>query len=354
MRCCLALALAACSFHSNAAPGDGATGSDGSVGSDGGQAHGGSRTLIVDLGNQTDELDGFPLLVVLDSTRIDYSAVTDPATGFTFTEGSGSSGSALEYDVDHWDPTGRSALWVLVPRAPAGQSLTLTMRYGENQHAANTLKTWNGFAQVLHFDNAGSDAAGTYFQPTPTSVAAQVGRIGSAGGFGSDSQIAFRRGNELYNFGVAAFTLQFWLYLDYASAPDEPVGVLNRGGPLQSGEYDPSFAGGDFTAQWTFANGATEISYAPVPLQQWTHVAVTWDGTTLTEWSNGVAGSTQVVDMAGTTLSTDNSNSDSFVLGCGFAGAIDELELYQQHALPGDWIPAEYRSQSDQAITFMP
>jgi hypothetical protein len=58
--------------------------------------------------------------------------------------------------------------------------------------------------------------------------------------------------------------------------------------------------------------------------------------------------------LAGTTpesLADDLDVFDSFFLGSVFQGSIDELEL-EQTAHPVDWIPAEYKAQTDQAITF--
>jgi hypothetical protein len=99
MRCWFVLALAGCGFHPSSATSD--AGGSNVGGSDASLM--GSRTLTVDLGNTHNELDDFPLLVQLDSTRVVYADVPDPTTGFTFTD---TTGATLDYDVDHWDPTG--------------------------------------------------------------------------------------------------------------------------------------------------------------------------------------------------------------------------------------------------------
>ncbi len=346
MRCWFVLALAGCGFHPTSASSD--AGSD-ATGSDAPMT--GSRTLAVDLGNTDNELDDFPLLVLLDSTRVVYADVPDPTTGFTFTD---PSGATLDYDVDHWDPTGTSALWVRVPAVPT-TGTTLTMTFGTGQHAAQSLATWSGFTQVLHFDTASViDSGGTAFAPMPTNVTPHPGQIGNAGGFANASSLVnFGAGTQLYN-GWSAFTLDFWLYLDYDSKPTSSPSILNRGGPLVYGVYTPYLDNGDFAAQWVFATTASVIASAPVSLKQWTHIALTWDGTTMTGWANGAVASTGVPAGAPTSLISDPT-TNSFSLGMGFTGDLDELELDRNTAhLSPDWIPAEYKSQTDQAITFSP
>ena len=346
MRCWFVLALAGCGFHPSSGTSD-AGGSD-ATGSDAPMT--GSHTLTVDLGNTHDELDDFPLLVQLDSTRVVYADVPDPTTGFTFTD---ASGATLEYDVDHWDPTGTSALWVRVPAIPT-TGTTLTMTFGTGQHAASPLATWSQFTQVLHFDTPPViDSGGTAFAPMPTNVTAQVGQIGNAGAFaGSSSLVNFGAGTQLYN-GWSAFTLEFWLYLDYDSKPANGVNILNRGGSLAFGAYAPQLDDGDFAASWIFESTANETVAIPVSLKTWTHIAMTWDGSTITGWANGVLMSTNTFPYT-TTLLSDPS-TDSFSLGMGFVGKLDELELDRNTAhLSPDWIPAEYKSQTDQAITFSP
>ena len=343
MRCCVLLALAGCGFSPSASTHDGNTGSGGSDASGSG-----SRTLTVALGN-ANELDDFPLLVLLDSTRVDYADVPDPTTGFTFTD---PSGATLDYDVDHWDPTGQSALWVRVPMIPTTGTI-LTMAFGSGQHQSQALATWSGFQQVLHFDTSAlTDSSGRAFAPIPHSVTAQPGQIASAGGFATTSQVGFGDGTQLYN-GWSDFTLDFWLYLDYDSQPTSFVTIMNRGGPLQSAVYSP-LNSGDFAAAWSFGVHGILTVVIPMSLKQWTHIAMTWDGATMTGWADGHMEYTMPAPGGATSLASDPT-VDSFTLGPGFQGSLDELELDRDvaHRAP-DWIPAEYRSQTDHAIAFSP
>ncbi|HEY3806070.1 MAG TPA: LamG-like jellyroll fold domain-containing protein [Kofleriaceae bacterium] len=334
-------ALSACGFSPKNASGDG--------GIDGPMIDGGSGssapvtvTLTVDLGNGSNDLTDFPLLVELDSTHIDYSSVPDPTTGFTFL--ASGSGQPLDYDVDHWDPHGTSALWVHVPLVTAGSTPTLTMTYGTGQHAASSFDTWSGFTQVLHFDSPnGGDSVGTFFTPAATDVATAAGEIGSAAGFVTGSTVGFANGNLLYEHWDT-FTLELWLYMDYDSPP-AAANVFQRGTDIV-GLYNTTAA---LSTAWDLDNNTPVGNNLAFPLRTWTLVAITWASGTLTGYVNGAA----ISSASGSSTKLTGDLTQSFTLGSGFQGRIDELELdKQQH--PNDWFPAEYKSQTGAAVTFGP
>jgi hypothetical protein len=349
------LALAGCSFSPNATPTDASVvGSDGSVVVDGAQMD----TLFVGLGNTT-ELDNFPLLAVLDSTTGAFPGlanVTDPTNGFTFGD---SIGTVLDYDIDHWDPHGTSTIWIRVPAImPGGDGVgytQLSMKYGNGEAAAQPFSTWSGYTQVLHFDTvAAADSAGTEFEPSPTNITTRVGEIGSAAGFGSSSEIAFTNGTELYSHWDA-FTLQFWLNVD-AAPVDEIFGVMDQGdtAPLSDGNYDPFLDSGDFQITWNFDDSETRITTLPITRQTWTLLAITWDGTNMIGYVNGVQQDTQSPTVTPNRLALAG-DLDSFVLGNAggnaMAGAIDELEVDRVAHTP-DWILSQYRAQANMAVTW--
>jgi biopolymer transport protein ExbB len=347
------LALAGCSFSPNNTPTDAKTGSDGGSPIDAPN----SDVLFVGIGNTT-ELDNFPLLAVLDSTTGAFpglAKVTDPETGFTFAD---ASGTQLDYDVDHWDPNGTSTIWIRVPAIIPGGSgsdyTQLTMSYGGSQTAAQPFSVWSTYTQVLHFDTvAATDSAGTHYEPSPTNITTRTGMIGSAAGFGSSSEIAFSNGTELYSHWDA-FTLQFWLYVD-TSPVDQIIGVMDEGSnaPLSDGNYDPYLDSGDFQITWNFDDTETRTTTLPVSRANWTLLTITWDGSNMIGYVNGMQQDLQMPNITPNRLAL--GSVDSFVLGDAggnaMSGAIDELEV-DRVAHTADWILSQYRAQTNTAVSW--
>jgi biopolymer transport protein ExbB len=342
-RCFVVIALAGCSFspgHATQVDGGSIDARiDGSIDA----STTSTTTLSIALGNTT-ELDNFPLLVPLTGSALDYSKVGDPTTGFSFLQ----NGAPLFYDVDHWDPNGRSALWVRVPVIVAGSPTQLMMNYGANEGSASPLQTWNGYTQVLHFDTAAvDDSVGAEFTPTPTDITVQAGQIGNAAGFVPSSSITFQNGDKLYNH-YAAFTLQFWIN---PAVTDQLAPVMEQGSPLSDAYYDSS--GSDFSINLAFANAGEDVAQLPVDGGVWNHLALTWDGTTVTGYANGVPMYQSLPFGTPTTL--DASSGDSFLLGDvddeALTGALDELEL-EQTSHDADWIAASHVAELGSAITF--
>ena len=76
-------------------------------------------------------LTDFPVLVVLDGTRIRYST-TGADLRFTDT-----SATPLPYEIETWNPAGTSYVWVKVPTIAAGTTTTFWMLY-DNPAATKT------------------------------------------------------------------------------------------------------------------------------------------------------------------------------------------------------------------------
>lgn len=65
----------------------------------------------------TENLVDFPVLVKLDSMRIDYSKVEDVGEDLRFTDSNGS--EVLFYEIQEWNESGESFMWVKVPQIDA-------------------------------------------------------------------------------------------------------------------------------------------------------------------------------------------------------------------------------------------
>src|SRR5438445_9929563 len=94
-----------CGFSPGVAPG-GSAGSDGAIAIDA-RVPTSPVQLVFDNSASTEDLVHFPVLVVLDSTRIDYAKVFDSRTDLRFDDFVHGVPN-LAFDVERWDPSGES------------------------------------------------------------------------------------------------------------------------------------------------------------------------------------------------------------------------------------------------------
>ncbi|MBQ2623965.1 MAG: DUF2341 domain-containing protein [Kiritimatiellae bacterium] len=105
-------------------------------------------------------LEDFPVLVRLSPQTIDgfsYSACAQNGSDISFVAADGK--TLLPYDIDTWDETGTSLIWVKVPEV-ASSGTSFTIRWGDDEPPANTpADTWSGYKSVWHMDIANGATA---------------------------------------------------------------------------------------------------------------------------------------------------------------------------------------------------
>ena len=126
-------------------------------------------------------LEDFPVLVRLSPQTIDgfsYSACAQNGSDISFVAADGE--TLLPYDIDTWDTTGTSLIWVKVPQV-ASSGTTFSIRWGDDTPPANTpADTWSAYNGVWHMneadakDSTANQHNGTA-DPAVTTVAAKLG-----------------------------------------------------------------------------------------------------------------------------------------------------------------------------------
>src|SRR5262249_48260304 len=169
---------------------------------------------------------------------------------------------------------------------------------------------------------------------------------------------AGRIGNALYFDGIndsvtvpdsnsldlsSSFTLSAWVNPASTFTDFRSILVKNYSYYLYA-----SVAGycGDGTPLGGFsgATNTTVCQPSPLPINTWTHLAVTYNGSTLTFYRNGVAGATSTVSgTLSPTTGTLQIGGSQF--GEYFKGLIDEVRIYNR-ALTETEIQATYQQES--------
>ena len=91
---------------------------------------------------QTEDLIDFPVLVKLNSLNIDYSQVQDGGQDLRFFD---ATGTALSYEIEKWNESGDSHVWVKVPQINGSSSQDFIWMYYGNAGAvaaANSSAVW--------------------------------------------------------------------------------------------------------------------------------------------------------------------------------------------------------------------
>ena len=168
----------------------------------------------------TSSLANFPVLVQLntDINGFSYGDFLSGDNDIRFTD---IGGTELSYEIDTWNPSGTSMLWVKVPEFQAGT--VAKMYYGKSGDTAPACttdgSTWaNGFRTVWHMnatsapDSTGHGHSGSV-QGTVTTTASS--QIGTAGDFTGGGWINVA-GSADFTF-TGDFTWSAWVYAPAAN-----------------------------------------------------------------------------------------------------------------------------------------
>ena len=309
-------------------------------------------------------LANFPVLVRL-STAIEGFDYADVGTGtnLLFKD---AAGTVLPHEVDTWDPDGTSLVWVRVPSVTA--TTTFKMFYGGSSDAVNApAEVWTGaeYVGVWHMDEADgavADATGHGLAATPTPA---TGASASVRYAGADAPVGHARqtgtsATKCYlsmpsydSFAVGdTFTMSGWVRLteNVANNPRlfsrKDSYSSNNGWEIEMATASPA----SFNVRGAARDKDTcKGAFSPNLQNRWTHVALVYDGTTCTVYSNGYA-------LVSGTVTPATDNGLPLSIGCdsdgteaNVRGAFDECRLLDA-AASADWIAAEYATVADAAF----
>ena len=306
-------------------------------------------------------LANFPVLVRL-STSIEGFDYADfgADTNLVFKD---AGGVVLPHEIDTWDDEGTSLVWVRVPSLTA--TTAFTMYYGGSGVAdANTpADVWTGanYVGVWHMDEPDgtvADATGHGLAATPTPAAgasasvryAGDAPVGHARQTGTSSTKCYLSVPSYDSFNVGnTFTMSGWVRLteNVANNPRlfsrKDSYSSNNGWEIEMATASPaSFNVRGAARDKDQCKGA----FSPNLQNRWTHVALVYDGSTCTVFSNGCA-------LVSGTVTPATDNGLPLSIGCdsdgseaNVRGAFDECRLLDA-AASADWIAAEYATVAD-------
>lgn len=299
------------------------------------------------------------VLVRLNSSRINYADTLAGGADIRFTLDDHS--TVLSYDIESWNSSGESLIWVRIPSLSASSQRIIYMYY-DNVSATTTESasaTWSGYSGVWNMDKSGAnyiDATGSGKTGTPVGTVTDV-----AGPTGSSISL---NGSSSINTGFALETIigrtsTFSVWMKSAQAGNNTVWLApGITGVEQSGGGNDIFFGHINAAGFiliTAGNGASASSSYKVNDSNWRLVTMSRNETTgaVRFYINGVLTGTGTSE---TGSKTTTFNSFGFVRNTGGAsnyynGFLDGIRL-SNSILTDDRIKAEYKFSIETNITY--
>lgn len=311
--------------------------------------------------SRAEPLVDFPVLVVLDASRIDYAATAPGGADLRFAD---AGGAPLAYEIESWQPSGKSFVWVRVPQIDAASNADfIWMSWGDPAAVdaqnpagvwpADTVAVWHlaqdpgpgGTGDIRDSTSGGHDGTAA---ASMTADDLGPGAIGMAIQFEGTAE-------QIYAGSAFALPTYTWsLWLEATAAPT--VGMVNRD-LISNGDVAFNFAWDHYTPTYTTAaaqRDATQWHNAQIGGNLsggvWYHVASTFDGTSLCVYLDG-ASVTCVSSEAPLAPTLPFSIGGGPTGANTFHGWVDEVRVSSVARSPIR-LEAEHASETDHFVVF--
>ncbi len=302
-------------------------------------------------GTQATNLSGFPVLLRLTSATIDYAKTQSAGQDLRFVDAAG--GAPLPHQIEVWDESGTSLVWVRVPVIDAASSTDSILMYYGNPSAPdgqNPTGVWDSsFAGVWHMSST-NDSTANANTGVNNGTGAATGKIGGARSFDGVSWIQVASSPSLALAGN--ITLEAWIQI---ADPGRNVAArildkkTNFDGPTG---YELEYhAANDFVT--ALGSGGDWGRAAGVDLDtQWHLVSAAITGATVQFFVDGVdrTSDPSISPVAGGSLALNIGRNP---VGAYFLGNIDELRI-SNVARSADWMRAQYLSMNGSFASIQP
>jgi hypothetical protein len=313
------------------------------------------RPINLPGGVVSEALSNFPLFLRLEKgTDIDYALAGQSAERLRFYDAAGQ--QRLPYELDHWNPDGRSLVWVRAPRLDPNGGLLMWMYYGEGAppDPLPASQVWSSdYVAVWHMNDGGGIVHdSTAFANDGTldgnATIEPGGRIGTALILdGNNSYLQVAANSPL---DITAGTVEALARFD--GLVNAPFATIIEHARNQPGWYGLWKKGG--MPRWlTRVGNQTRDFNATMTQNNWFYVAATIDvaGNGAT-YQNGAVDQTFTINApvasAGTVrIGANNDGNEAFL------GALDEVRVSRVTRSPG-WIDAQYLSMNSILVTIGP
>ncbi|MBO4709066.1 MAG: DUF2341 domain-containing protein [Kiritimatiellae bacterium] len=320
-------------------------------------------------GDYSDASD-FPVLVRLSENSpvgFSYSACAEDGSDIRFSDRHGT--VAYPYEIDTWNASGESLVWVRLPSAAKGTSFVMCYGRAGQTSCSDGAAVWSDYVGVWHMGEtydattAGSglsrDSTANGLDATPTNggsgdLTQMVSAEGVVGNARVNATSNTTKGNYLSvasydSLGVSnTFTISGWFKATTING--YPRLWSRKTSYNSSNGWEIENANGVATKFSARGASSTAITLTtPTYQDTWLHIALVYNGTTLTAYANGEpcgSGTIAAATDNGLPLSFGNNSNGS---ERSFPGLYDEIRL-SKGAKSAERVAAEYATMSDRAF----
>lgn len=238
--------------------------------------------------------------------------------------------NALPYEIETWDPEGESLIWVQVPRLSSSTVVKLYYKEVEAGTTPAPSSPWSDYAGVWHLSSERGSA--TIGDLTTNYLDPITGVFG--GGYnlkGVSSYLAIPQEEMLEAVpDKSTLTIETWVKSSKAT-PDHGARIVGAKSNYNSSGYDVLY----FTQPSNpdklvcRGNGNNKTAYfdaSGVNWLEWNHVLITFQGSSVIAYVNGVAlGAAQTIEPVTTFINPRVGNASN--AGSGVTGYYDEVRV---------------------------
>lgn len=335
------------------------------------------RKITLNNSASTESLSNFPIRVSLaGGTNIDYSKTQNSGQDIRFVDSDNS--TALKYEIEKWDESGTSEVWVKVPQIDSGSTTDYIWMYYNNTSASDgqdPTNVWDSdYKGVWHMhQDPSTTCTGTKEECDSTSNNVDADAINmGASNLGSSGQINgylnFNGADENLDAGTTmasqngTFTAEAWIRPSSVAVGTDMVLTQAKDGDEQSYTLEINRTAAKVSTVW--GNSVILTSTASLSASTWQHIAVTRSGSagnwTARIYINGALDSTAssvTTDPNGgaTTTTCIAALHDSPLCSASgvlnFSGDIDEARV-SSTARSTEWMEATYITTTNAMNTF--
>ena len=317
---------------------------------------------------QTENLIDFPVLVTLDSSRINYTQTQDAGQDIRFVD---PDGLLLAHEIEEWNEAGTSYVWVKVPQIDGGSNTDYIWMYYGNPKAPDGQDpegVWAGdYRMVYHL----ADSSGTILDSTANGFAGtnhgtapyNNGFIAGARDFdGFNDYVDLGSDLAVLN-GVSQATLSAWIRPDDLVGRNDIIAISVGGSPPTNASRASLYQSGNDAGIVARAPDSQDMNTVDTTSNSvslnWHYVVAVIDyaNETVTIYVDGIS-QTLSPPPDFDALTTSNVNSANAALGSEddgsayfFNGRIDEARVAAT-GRSADWVAAQYASMMDNFVTY--